>query len=411
MSVTTPRSTPTAAPTPAATAPRHAPLGRTLPVFVLTALLATGQMYTAIPLFSAMEADWQVPASAMTWIVSAFAFGYAGGFILFGPLSDRFGHRRVMVTGMVAAGVVTLLTGLAFSMPLALGLRVLQGLAVGSIPPALMAYIGTRFAPRQRHLVITSVATSFLASTVLAQVAAQLVVSAFDWRTVFIGSAVGFVVLALALRWVMLDHERAGTTGSVRHSYAAIPAVLRTRAMWPVLGAGSLAMGVMVAVYTGIELTGLVHGSGEMLGLRASALPIMFALPLLAVPLTRLARHHQILLGIAVAATAMIATAVVGSHLVPVAVLLAFMVGGLGVIGPASLQTAGDLGGEHRAAASSVAMFVFYVGATVGPVVAAAVAPHGFAVLAWTLAALLALAFTLLAPAARRRTPAADLAS
>lgn len=398
-----PTTFPTIAPVPAASPPRYAPLGRTLPVFVLSALLATGQMYTAIPLFTAMEADWRVPASAMTWIVSGFAFGYAGGFLLFGPLSDRFGHRRVMVTGMLAAGVVTLLTGLAFSMPVALGLRVLQGLAVGSIPPALMAYIGTRFAPARRHLVITSVATAFLASTVLAQVAAQLVVSVFDWRTVFIGSAAGFAVLALALRWVMLDHPPARTGHSVRHSYAAIPAVLRTRAMWPVLGAGSLAMGVMVAVYTGIELTGLVHGSGELLGLRASALPVMFALPLLAIPLARLPRHRQILLGIAVAAAAMIATAAVGSHLVPVAILLAVMVGGLGVIGPASLQTAGNLGGEHRAAASSVAMFVFYVGATLGPLAAAAIAPHGFTALAWTLAALLTLAFALLAPTARSR--------
>lgn len=398
---------PTTTPTPVAVEPRHAPLGRTLPVFVLTALLATGQMYTAIPLFNAMQADWRVSASAMTWIVSTFAFGYAGGFVLFGPLSDRFGHRRVMVTGMLAAGVVTLLTGLAFSMPLALGLRVLQGMAVGAIPPALMAYIGVRFAPNRRHLVITSVATAFLASTVLAQVAAQLVVAVFDWRTVFIGSAVGFAVLALALRWVMLGHRPTRAGGSVRHGYAAIPAVLRTRAIWPVLGAGSLAMGVMVAVYTGIELTGLVHGSGEMLGLRASALPIMVALPLLAVPLGRMARHHQILLGIAVAATAMIATAVVGSRLVPVAVLLAFLVGGLGIVGPASLQIAGDLGGEHRAAASSVAMFVFYVGATVGPLLAATVAPHGFAALAWTLAGLLALALGLLAVTTRRRTAVA----
>ncbi|ADD46068.1 MFS transporter [Stackebrandtia nassauensis] len=395
---------PSAAMTPATARAetRHAPLARTIPVFVLTALLATGQMYTAIPLFNAMEASWQVPASAMTWIVSAFAFGYAGGFILFGPLSDRFGHRRVIVTGMAAAGVVTLLTGLAFSMPLAVGLRVLQGLAIGSIPPAIMAYIGTRFAPRQRHVVITSVATSFLASTVLAQVASQLVVASFDWRVVFIGSAVLFGLLALALRWVMLDDAPA-TGISVRHSYAAIPAVLRTRAIWPVLGAGSLAMGVMVAVYTGIELTGLVHGNGELLGLRASALPIMFALPLLAAPLGRLARRSQIMLGIGLAAAAMVATAVVGSHVVPVAILLAFLVGGLGIVGPASLQTAGDLGGDHRAAASSVAMFIFYVGATVGPMVAAVVAPHGFAALAWTLAAMLALAFALLAPGARRR--------
>ena len=78
-----------------------------------------------------------------------------------------------------------------------------------------------------------------------------------------------------------------------------------------------------------------------------------------------------------------------GTHLAVLTILLAVLVGGLGVIAPAVLQTAGELGGEARAAASSVAMFSFYVGATAGPLVAAAAAPHGFSVLAWTLAILL----------------------
>lgn len=126
--------------------------GRTLPFFVLSALLATGQMYVPIPLFTAMQADWGVGSAVMTWIISAFAFGYAGGFVLFGPLSDRYGHRRVLVTGMLVAAAVTLLTGLAANAPLAVGLRVVQGLAVGSMPPAIMAYVATRLAPRTARL-------------------------------------------------------------------------------------------------------------------------------------------------------------------------------------------------------------------------------------------------------------------
>ncbi|MFX0579834.1 MFS transporter [Nocardia nepalensis] len=369
--------------------------GRTLPVFVLSALLATGQMYIPIPLFTAMKADWNVGAGVMTWIISAFAFGYAGGFVLFGPLSDRYGHRRVLVTGMIVAAVVTLLTGLSFSAPIAVGLRVVQGLVVGSIPPAIMAYIATRIAPAHRAVVTMSVATSFLAATVLAQIASQAVVASLPWRTMFIGSAVVFVALAFVLRAVMLDDAPTGRDKPLVHSYAAIPAVLRIKALLPMLAAGALAMAVMVGVYTGIEITGLVKGSGELLALRAGALPVMFALPLLAIPLSRLTKPGQMVLGVLVAATAMVIATFEGTHLAVLTVLLAVLVGGLGVIAPAVLQTAGELGGEARAAASSVAMFSFYVGATAGPLVAAAAAPHGFSVLAWTLATLLVLALAL----------------
>lgn len=369
--------------------------GRTLPVFVLSALLATGQMYVPIPLFTAMRADWNVGAGVMTWVISAFAFGYAGGFVLFGPLSDRYGHRRVLVTGMLVAAVVTLLTGLAVSAPLAVGLRVVQGLVVGSIPPAIMAYVGTRIAPGHRAVVTMSVATSFLAATVIAQIVSQTVVAAFPWRTVFVGSAVIFAVLAVALRSVMLDDAPAGRDKPLRHSYAAIPAVLRIKPLLPMLVAGALAMAVMVGIYTGIEITGLVHGSGELLTLRAGALPVMVALPVLAIPLSRLSAHGQITLGVLIAAVAMVIATFEGTHLAILTILLAALVGGLGCIAPAVLQITGELGGESRAAASSVAMFSFYVGATVGPIIAAMTAPHGFPALAWTLALLLVAAFAL----------------
>ncbi|MGO4613663.1 MFS transporter [Nocardia sp. 2YAB30] len=372
---------------------------RTLPVFVLSALLATGQMYVPIPLFNAMKADWSVGSGVMTWIISAFAFGYAGGFVLFGPLSDRYGHRRVLVTGMLVASVVTLLTGLAFSAPVAVGLRIVQGLVVGSIPPAIMAYVATRIAPAHRAVVTMAVATSFLAATVVAQIVSQAVVGSFPWHTVFIGAAVVFAVLALVLRGVMLGDVPTGRDLPLRHSYAAIPAVLRIKPLLPMLVAGAMSMAVMVGIYTGLELTGIVKGSGELLALRAGALPVMVALPLLAVPLARLSKHGQIVLGVLIAASAMVAATFEGTHLAVLTVLLAVLVGGLGVIAPAVLQSAGELGGESRAAAMSVAMFSFYVGATVGPLVAAAAAPHGFSALAWTLALILvaALGMTLVA--------------
>ncbi|MEV6279700.1 MFS transporter [Nocardia sp. NPDC051832] len=381
---------------PARSVSPRAHTARTLPVFVLSALLATGQMYVPIPLFTAMKADWNAGSVVMTWIISAFAFGYAGGFVLFGPLSDRYGHRKVLMTGMLAAAVVTLLTGLAFSAPGAVGLRLVQGLVVGSIPPAIMAYVATRIAPAHRAVVTMSIATSFLAATVIAQIVSQAVVAAFPWRTMFLASALVFAVLAVALRRVMVDDAPAGRELPLRHSYAAIPAVFRVVSLVPMLIAGAMSMAVMVGIYTGLELTGVVHSSGELLTLRAGALPVMLMLPLLAVPLARLSKHGQIVLGVLVAASAVVAATFEGSHLVVLTVLLAVMVGGLGVIAPAVLQSAGELGGESRAAAMSVAMFSFYVGATAGPLVAAAAAPHGFTALAWTLAGLLiaALAMT-----------------
>ncbi|MEU6246730.1 MFS transporter [Glycomyces sp. NPDC047010] len=369
----------------------YTPARTAVPVFAFAALLATGQMYTPIPMFAQMEASWDAGIGAMTWIISAFAFGYAAGFVLFGPMADRFGQRRVLVTGLIAAGVVTLLTGLAPSLAVAIPLRVLQGLAVGAIPPAMTAYATTRIDPARRAIAVTAIITAFLSATVIGQLAAQAVVRSADWRWVFAGSAVLFAVAALAAHRIMTpDDVRPGA--SLARSYAAIPRVLRIGRLLPMFGAAALAMGAMVAVYTGIELTGVVSGNAELLALRASALPVMIALPFIAVPLARLERTTHPVLGTALAGLAMVGAALAGGQVVALAFLLALLVLGIGIVGPAMNQTAAEAGGEHRAAATSVAMFSFYVGATAGPLAARAVAPHGFSALAWTLAAMLVIA-------------------
>ncbi|MEU7765918.1 hypothetical protein AB0B25_12420 [Nocardia sp. NPDC049190] len=53
----------------------------------------------------------------MTWIISAFTFGYAAEVVLFGPPPERYGRWRVLVTGMLVPAVVILLTASAFRKP------------------------------------------------------------------------------------------------------------------------------------------------------------------------------------------------------------------------------------------------------------------------------------------------------
>lgn len=104
--------------------------------------------------------------------------------------------------------------------------------------------------------------------------------------------------------------------------------MLRIKPLLPMLVAGALSMAVMVGIYTGIEISGLVTGSGELLTLRVGALPVMMALPLLAIRLARLSKPTQMVLGMLIAATVMVAATFEGSHLAVLTVLLAILVGG-----------------------------------------------------------------------------------
>lgn len=53
-----------------------------------------------LPAFAAIQADLQTPASAVSASLSLFLAGFAAAQLLWGPLSDRYGRKPVLLIGM-----------------------------------------------------------------------------------------------------------------------------------------------------------------------------------------------------------------------------------------------------------------------------------------------------------------------
>lgn len=362
----------------------------TVPLMTVTGLIVVGQLYAVLPLLPEMAGDWGSTPAATTWTVTSFGLAYAFGFLLAGPLSDRYGRRTVISFGLAVLAVATLLVATAGSLPMACFFRVLQGLGAAGFSPAALAYLGERVSPSRRAVALTWLVTSYFAAAAVGQLYAQMLVVVVGWRGVFVVSAVLVALVAVLLRLVLLPSVSG--SGSVADSFRAMGRLVSRPGPALLCVAAVSVLGGFAGLYTALQMGGPAE-RGTMVLLRAAVLPSMVAVTLVAAWFERFRATVRAAGGLVVGAVSTLALTSADSVLSAVAVLVVFGAA-ITVVSPGLTQLMGDLAAPARGAGVAVYTFALLVGASVGPPLVASLRSHGFGTM------LLAIAATQLAGAA-----------
>ncbi len=196
--------------------------GRPGTVFLGLLLLATttasAGVATALP---TVVAALGLDSTGSAWLMAVYATGFAVATLVFGRAIDVFGLRAAMVWGLVLIAVGSLLCLSAWSLPVLLVGRAVQGAGGGAVPVVASAALVARADARARRQglgVFTALMTLSSATVpVLAGGLAQLA----GWRSLFAVSALIALALMPAARAVPADPrapgrlEATGVTGVV----------------------------------------------------------------------------------------------------------------------------------------------------------------------------------------------------
>ncbi|MBM7773145.1 putative MFS family arabinose efflux permease [Actinokineospora baliensis] len=360
-----------------------APFWRTVAVMTVAGLVIVGQLYAVIPLLQAFAADWGTTVGAATATTTLFGIPYASGFLLTGPLADRFGRRTVITAGLSVMTVATVLVGLSDSLAVGGVLRAVQGLGAAAFSPAALAYLTERIEPRRRPSALACLITSFLAAAVIGQLLAQALSGLGSWRFVFYGNAVLLLVLTVALRQVMAP-DTAGSRLTLRGSFKAMGTLVAKPALTVLYVATLPVLGGFVGVYTALQVLApedLVGGSHELFLLRASALPAMVLIPFITGWLSRFRATRRTALALFVAAAILAVLAALGLPSVPVlGALLLVYVAAITLISPGLTELVGSMAGAARATGIALYTFALLMGASLGPQVVVLLRSQGLAV-------------------------------
>lgn len=130
---------------------------------------------------------------------------------LYGFLADRYGHRRMMLVGLMAmvAGGLLIVASPAFGWAL-IGFALL-GFSKASFDPAMQAYVGNTVPYERRGRVMGILELPWSMSWLIGVPAAGFIIAAAGWRAPF-GLLTALAMLSLAALWRFCP--RCGTTSA-----------------------------------------------------------------------------------------------------------------------------------------------------------------------------------------------------
>jgi EmrB/QacA subfamily drug resistance transporter len=138
------------------------------------------------------------------WVTNGYLLALAVTLITIGKIGDRFGHKRVFLTGIVGFGATSAAIGLsgdiAHSITLMIAFRVLQGVFGAMLQPTALALLRNTFPVEKLNNAIGIWGAVIGASTAAGPIVGGLLVQHINWESCFyVNVPVGIIALVVGL--------------------------------------------------------------------------------------------------------------------------------------------------------------------------------------------------------------------
>ncbi|MFB0711519.1 putative transport protein [Buttiauxella noackiae ATCC 51607] len=138
-----------------------------------------------LPAFAAIQQDLQTDASAVSASLSLFLAGFAFAQLMWGPLSDHFGRKPILLAGLslFAVGCIGMLW--VESATALLVLRFVQAVGVCSAAVSWQALVTDYYPANRANRIFATIMPLVGLSPALAPLLGSWILTHFDWQAIF----------------------------------------------------------------------------------------------------------------------------------------------------------------------------------------------------------------------------------
>ena len=221
---------------------------------LLAALAAFGPLSIDLylPALPTIAAGLATTAERVQLSVTVFLAGFAVGMLFYGPLSDRYGRRAVMLGGTALFVVASVACMAADSVEHLILARFFQAIGGGAASILSRAVVRDVYATTEAIRKLSLMAMVTAMAPLLAPLAGSVILGIFGWRGTF-AALVLWGILSLAMVWFGLPEtlppeKRGGLT--MGRAFAAYGAMLGHGEALGLLLAGGMSFAAMFAYIT-----------------------------------------------------------------------------------------------------------------------------------------------------------------
>ncbi|MFG3701725.1 MFS transporter [Micromonospora sp. NPDC047620] len=162
-----------------------------------------------------IERELGFTATGLAWVVNGYLLTFAGFMLLGGRAADLFGHRQILIAGLVVFSASSLVGGLATAAEVLVAARMAQGVGAAMLAPATLAVINTNFTEAHaRARAFGAWSASGGVGGMAGAITGGAITTGLSWRWIFlINVPIGAVLIAVAM--MSLASTRAGRRASL----------------------------------------------------------------------------------------------------------------------------------------------------------------------------------------------------
>lgn len=226
------------------------------PPSLLTLILSSGLAVLSLNMFlpslAKIAADFGVPYALANLSIAGYLVVLVGLQILFGPLSDRFGRRPVMLWSTVLFVIASVGCLLAETIWVFLAFRMLQGsIVAGQI--LSRAAIRDMYPPKEAASKLGYVTMAMALAPMLGPMLGGVLDMVFGWRASF-ALYTGMGALLLVLVWGDMGETNTQPSATFAKQLSSYPELFASRRFWGYSLCAAFAIGGFYAFITGAPI-------------------------------------------------------------------------------------------------------------------------------------------------------------